>query len=597
MVTYIVMPIYQTTIGGVVTDNPLTAQINLRESDLWDASFTFEANSTFLANIDNNDTFLLEVKEAGGAFSTIFSGSVFLTDQLSDESGLKVGVQCVGEGHALSMMNVAEEYGTQSRNPARDTISGILTNADVGIIPKWVNKYAGGTNDSGYSIDTTYVESLIGTVPFISFPWKPADKCLNDLCDLNTALNSGSRAGPHWIVDHSGYLRLKRIGATQTGWTKYYGNSAANAKLTEAVDFLDWNPQAAVKEANVILYYGLWRRPSSGDAWTEDTADDWTPDDAVNDAITDSTTHMIGSKSVLFTIGHAPSNHTMNYTLPAAIDFTAFSVNNVPTINFYLRRNTNITSVVLRIKEDASEYFYNALTLPTADTFGHFSFPLGTYYKMKDSAVTWSKVLTPQWSNITEIEFYFNGGVGDTLYIDGLYIGGAPLLRIARECFHGETPVFSSYYHDDSGSEPHMGETGNPIKFKVIRDDVGKDDSLEAADDSGLMAQLALSELMRLHEQPLTAKFSTPLIADVLPGQYFYIASTDWRITKVTHKLEEHKSYFEVTTDVTNSHARLRYDDVNRSYAAIRPEWQDRQASNVKISDLDIRIAALEKYY
>src|SRR5574343_145685 len=111
MVTYIVMPIYQTTIGGVVTDNPLTAQINLRENDLWDASFTFEANSTFLANIDNNDTFLLEVKEAGGSFSTIFGGSVFLTDQLSDESGLKVGVQCVGKGHALSMMNVAEEYG------------------------------------------------------------------------------------------------------------------------------------------------------------------------------------------------------------------------------------------------------------------------------------------------------------------------------------------------------------------------------------------------------------------------------------------------------------------------------------------------------
>jgi hypothetical protein len=57
------------------------------------------------------------------------------------------------------------------------------------------------------------------------------------------------------------------------------------------------------------------------------------------------------------------------------------------------------------------------------------------------------------------------------------------------------------------------------------------------------------------------------------------------------------RSKIEVTTDVTNSHARSRYEDANKMYAAIRPEYQDRQATNQKTGDLDIRIARLEKAY
>ena len=86
------------------------------------------------------------------------------------------------------------------------------------------------------------------------------------------------------------------------------------------------------------------------------------------------------------------------------------------------------------------------------------------------------------------------------------------------------------------------------------------------------------------------------MIKNILPGQYSYIAE-DWRITKVTHLIPEFKTKLDVTDDLTNTHVRLRYEDQNKLYAAIRPEWQDRQASSLKTGDMDIRILPLEKAY
>ena len=130
---------------------------------------------------------------------------------------------------------------------------------------------------------------------------------------------------------------------------------------------------------------------------------------------------------------------------------------------------------------------------------------------------------------------------------------------------------------------------------------IGKDDTLFSGTigttDTGLMAQMAKSELLKLASTPINGIFSTPMTPKTLPGQMFYIGGSDWRITKLTHELATLRTSFAVTNDVLNSHVRLRYEDKNKQQAAIRPEWQDRQASSIKSGNLDFRIEPLEEAY
>lgn len=576
------------TFGSTEADGFAQGQVIMEDSKYWTAELTFYDSSLYPSTATYGTTVTVEITDAGGTYKTLFSGTVlYPTFSFGDES--HITFQCVGKGYALNMMNCAEEYGVQSRNPAHDAIEDILTNSSVGVIPKWVNKYKATAYDSGYNISTTYVENLSGSIPYIVSPWKPADKFLGDLCDLHTAISqSNSLAGPHWIIDHSGNLRLKRIGASQTGWTKYYGNSQANATLTNGEDFFDGDFQPVGVEANVVLYSGVWRRPSSGDAWTEDTATSWGKDNE-NDQLTDeSSIKMVGNYSIKFTAKHAPGNYLVYY--PSAknlgLDLTVFPEFNVPTLQFYLRCTSSVTDVVIHLVESDTKYFWLTLTLPAADTWQHYTLPLGTYYKTKDSSITWSEAISPSWANINSIQFYFNGGMDEELYIDGLQIGDTKIIRVARQEFPDEIQT----------GRGTLGTSTNPVRFKVFTDNIGKDDSLNASDDSGLNAQLVKAELLRLAKPTVNGKFSIPLIPDVLPGQYFYIGQ-DYRITKVTHVLgSELRSHFEVTDDLTNTRPRLRYEDLNKIQEANRPGYQDRQATSIK-GDIDIRVTPLEKAY
>jgi hypothetical protein len=56
-------------------------------------------------------------------------------------------------------------------------------------------------------------------------------------------------------------------------------------------------------------------------------------------------------------------------------------------------------------------------------------------------------------------------------------------------------------------------------------------------------------------------------------------------------------SLISITDDLTNGRARLRYEDVNKQWSAIRPEFQDRQASSIKASSIDLRVARLAENY
>ena len=138
--------------------------------------------------------------------------------------------------------------------------------------------------------------------------------------------------------------------------------------------------------------------------------------------------------------------------------------------------------------------------------------------------------------------------------------------------------------------------------MKLIVDDVGKDDSLVAADDSGLMAQLAYNELLRLQKTALAGTVDlTSIVPDALPGQLFNVQGTDMRCTQIVHTIapspEGYRTLLTLTDDLINSRARMRYEDTNRVWESIRPEWQDRQASNIKAGTVDWRIQRLIKDY
>jgi hypothetical protein len=596
-VTYMELSVNRVTVdGSLITATILNGKVELKENDYWTALLVFNNMPTvYPSPITINSAIKVEVADnslASPTWKTIFSGTVLFPDYTFG-SETKIAFQCVGKGYPLNMMNCAEEYGTQSLNPSLDAINGVITDTSKGVIPKWCNKYAGTTYSSGYSIDTTYVENLIGTIPYLYSPWKPINKFIDDLCDLNTALVSGTYAGPHWIVDHDGKLRIKRVGATQTGWTLYYGNSQANATLTAGVDFFDGDFQPVGKEANVILYYGNWRRPSSGDSWTENTSSLWGVN-AYTVKSDSSTVHIVG----LYSIKAVATNGVLLLKYPSSSahwNFSVFPEFTKPTVNLYVQVHNPYggMAVVIRIVDNNGASLFTDITssVSSADVPAHFEFPIGPFYKMNHTANSWTNSYGGafDWSDVSHIQIEENNLVTGSveLYVDGLHFGGAPILRVARQEFPDEVV----------SGRGTLGTAANPVKFKVITDNTGKDDSLNATDDSGLMAQLDKAELLRAVKETINGKFSTPMIPDVLPGQYVYLGK-DYRVTKITQEIgADYRTHFEVTDDLTNSHSRLRYEDQNKIWAANRPEWQDRQAASLKASNIDIRVARLEKAY
>ena len=607
------IPKAKVTIDGEEIDGLIHAVIPLTENAYWTAQLTFPNTDPVvypdLAAI--GDTVTVEVRDeaVGGAYTTLFSGTILFPDYGFNGEQAIVTLQCVGEGYALNMMNCAQEYGAQSRNPTMNSATLILNSLTTGIIARWVNKYRNTAYDSGYAITTTQVAALTEEIPYIYFPWKPVDKCIDDLCDLHTALaQSDSLAGAHWIVDHDGNLRVKRIGVTQLGWTLYYGDSQANATLDPGLDMENGDFQPTGKEANVILYYGNWRRPSNGDAWTEtDCETIWQEIDGSGFATTnseDTVNFIVGTsslKALCPTVGGSQAGIYIPAGKQATWDFSGFTQFNVPTMNFYIRKHGTITQLYVGVYNIAGDGVtvdaYGTSRLDTlmtdADKWYHFSFPLGTYYNTPEQFqdFKWYGTGTLDWSAIDAIQFYWTSGENDYVNLDGFYFGDAPICRIARQEFPDEVEA-------DRGT---LGTADNPVRFKTLTDNTGKDDSLVASDDSGLMAQLAKAELLRCSKEVTNGKFTLDMIPDVLPGQYLYFGK-DWRITKATHEITEadadgFKTNFEVTDDLTNSHTRLRYEDINKVYASIRPEWQDRQASTIKAGNVDIRITPLDKPY
>lgn len=616
MVTYMVTPQNKITLGGTdyINERGLSAEIVRRENGFDTATVVLseKLSDLYPTIITNGASIALAIKNASdGSWGDSLLNGIIRFPLLNLQSSENITLKCDGAGYGLGEMVCAEEYGAQSRNPTNVNLSGIIADPNHGIIPKFVNRTLeyGTEGSSGYNYDTTYVyiQGDDPDIQFISFPYKPALNSINDLMDLITALRD-DHIGSHWIVKTDGKVCVKQITESLTGiWTKYYGNSQANATLEQGIDFTSQNFEPIGPEANVVIYYGAWRRPSSGD-WAENNASSYYSSPPLLTLTDETTLKIVGEKSV-----KAASNlkTAAIFSYPsskdAAWNFNSFTDFNTPNFNFYLLKKGTLTSVAMYFFTAGAfitgDYYYAAINkddLAVNDQFYHFSFPVGPYSNMigQGKGFAWQKINNADWGNINFfIVSLVDTGAGlDYGIIDAPHFSDADICRVAR-----------SKWPSEGGT---LGQSTNPVKVKVITDDVGKDDSLVATDDSGLMAQMAYAELLRLRKSSIVGTIQTPMIKDALPGQWFHIHAKkkaddsfaideDMRATRITQSfsINGYTTTLELTNDLTNSHARPRYEDQNKIWASIRPEWQDRQASSLKAGNLDIRIARLEKPY
>ena len=576
-------------------------------------------NEVFLDKATAGDAITIQVKSYEEvAWTTLLSGIIRTIEPVKGQ-GDWVKLKCEGAGYGFGQTVLAQEYGSTSSHPSLDTIKEMLTGDDgalpvtVGIIPNYVNKILGSADDSGFAYTNT-IEDIAGSMGYYISPYKPCYKAINDICDLLTAFKAGA-AGPHWLVTTGNKFLLTTIGTHSApviaeGWDTYYGGSAANATLVEGVDFESSDLQTLTKEAQYIIYYGNWRRPSNGDGWTEDTSSLWGKY-ATNTLSDDGAVKVVNNHSVRCTNDDAIDTICDMYypsAKNAAWDFSHWADYNIPSINFYFLRSDVAANVTVRLQSwtggalDGSYYTVITSDLVDPNVWYHFSFPLGPYSNIKTyerGAFQWQVDAAPNWAAIDCIMFDWNEGQNKYCCVDGLHFGDAQICRVARDKLPGEGGT--------------LGQAANKLRVKLITDNVGKDDSCLATDDSGLMAQMAYTELLRARTTPLVGTIPlSSMMKDLWPGQLLHIhnhersdgtfaVDMNMRTTSLDHviaaKPEGYKTIPNVTSDVINSSARTRYDDWNTVLASVRPDMQDRQAASIKGGQIDIRIGRLERGY
>jgi len=318
---------------------------------------------------------------------------------------------------------------------------------------------------------------------------------------------------------------------------------------------------------------------------------------------------VVGSYSLEATCESNPGGGLAFYypsTQDMSLDLTVIGGEySIPYVNFYCMVDSNVTLTpnVTPLLEfytgggaSTDRYSYSFGGHLQAAQWTHVSLPIGPHarrapYSGTDHlALKWNNA---DWSDIDWICFRFGnaGAAQGVMHVDGLYLSGW-VLRVAKQAA-GYT-------------------SAAPCKIKVITDDEGKDDSLVASDDSGTMGRLAYAEYLRCKSTPMVGVFSTPMIYGIWPGMLLHIHAKkkaygslpgtfnidkDMRVTQVVQNLARGLTTVTVTDDVINSVARASYLDMNTILQSQRPEFQDRQATSLKMREIDTTIPLLEKSY
>ncbi len=616
------LPQPQITVTHSATDYILDAtkfEVTLRENAGANTVLTVndEDSSVYVSKANVSDNLKIEFRflDETTIYTQLFGGWI---DSLSPDlkmEGELLTLTALGYDVALKNMRLWQQYGNQSAHPTLNTVQEILTDATYGIIPKYVNKVLASAINSGYSIDTTKVANITSDLRYLYYPGKEPAKALEDILDLVAAANAPN-AGIHWIVIPSSttaYLCIATIGAHENPpadiWPTWWNTDQTNSTIEVQKDMIISPFQKLRSEANYVLYAGNFRRPVDGDKWTEANASEWGVSSETGDGVVenDNVVYKIPSNSIrireptnaLWVIGYYPSTANMS------IDVTKIeSRTSVPHIGFYARRNANVyvsgagpqrPAIWLGTGAFPTNFFVCDLVsrgfLSEAGKWYHVSVPIGNYHKTEESA-DWEWYVgagSPSWADIDWIGFACSASAADCrMYIDGLRIEGV-LVRGAYD---------SSLY------------SGQKCKIMFIRDDVPKDDTLVATNDSGEMAQFAKAELYRAVGAPITGQIVIPMRPTIKPGQLCHIhfgkktdgtynLDANMRILEVTHSfsLSGALTGLTLTTDVLNSRARQPSTTYNRLMQMQAPSFHDRARATLITGDLDVTHQILEKEY
>ena len=630
MVSKYVKPEQQITITHAATpysfgDKTLTVDVVLRENAVGYCRLAAnDLNSeSFLGQADVGDNLQVKFRFADetATWTQRFGGWIEdLNPTLNAQAGELCGILGYGYGIGLANMLVWQQYGTQSENAAWEKFNEILTDAALGILPKYVHKVLNNiARDSGYSFDMTKIFDPADQFKYLYFTGKPAIKCLEDLCTLYYAMKAPA-AGAHWIVVPDGttaYLAVGTVGAHEaapaTVWPTWWNTDQAGSTIEVKKDMIETAFRKQRSLANYVLYTGAFRRPASGDAWTENTSGDWdvTADGVLADE-SGAGMHPIHNYSIKCTIANMGDQATFYYPAAAtmSLDLTQIETKlHVPKISFYCRRDPNVNNVAAPPyvligtgAVAATNYYYHTLQtdLPNADEWRHIMYPIGNYYDVdKTTEFEWVDA-GGDWSDVDYIGFIFTADANLAhFYVDGLYVEGA-LTRGACD---------SALYATQKCRMTH------------IVDHVGKDDSLLAGDDSGGMAQFAKAEFYRGKQTPITGAINIPMRPTILPGQLAHIhaskqsssgvcgvcgAPGTFRIAKDMRIIEVHhhsslangaRSYLTLTDDVTSSYPINLTDAYNALQMAVAPKWQDRVRSSILGDKIDLDQTILEYDY
>jgi hypothetical protein len=516
---------------------------------------------------DAFDTLDLRLRYGSDSWTKVFTGRVTtVMPQLIPGVGEVLEALAWGEGNALVKTHCDEAYGVESlNNPTLDTPTEIIED----LITNHINKEFGGAA-SGYSIGDK-VETInypdggnTFSITHLNSQYLNNFVNINNVCSLANAYAQGlgtPEVSIHWFVDPSGNLYVKKIDDDHSdgNWDRYWGGTAGTDPGTQASstivvkeDMLLYDFRKNVEEyANAIVLSSLLRKPSE-DKVCEGGASLWGQAGGGTGISDDATNYVVGANSVKQTTNGAVTNLYYPSAKNAGWNLNNFgSQNTIPTLNFYIRMNTELADLDVHLYTSAGNCYYSDLDgkMASAGKFYYFSLPIGKYHNFKTD-FEWVASGAPDWANINWIEFEWDGVDDDYIHIDDIHFSGV-VVREARD-----TSEISA--HD--------------LWQKVIRNDTATNDTLIASDDSGTAAQLCYAELLRRSQTPIVSMIQIPMAVDLLPGQTVHPkacqkSNGDYRVD-ADYRVKEHtiligqaarfggfESRLNLTSDVTNSHA------------------------------------------
>jgi len=573
--------------------------------------------------IDQNDILKIylnykEIEDPLTFNSLRFYGCIDEISQQESDSGILLQVRAKAKNaEGLLNMLCGQQYGIQSSNYSLDATSEIVTD----IITNWVNKLLNTATDSGYVLDTTYIEAVVAVINYLYNAFKPAKNSLDDLSDIITAINEeSSQAGIHYIVrdiefggSTTSYLCLATVGNhpsvpinVASKWPTWFNVDQANSTIEVKKDMILQNFMRQRAEANYVLYHGALRIPA-GEYWTEKDVG----------GLYGSNLWTKSGVGVTLTDDNFPTHRKMGFWSIKASGNTLLAVNdwiqvpkvsqhwnianwggiyNKPRLNFLMRWELAMTQINLRLYSGADYWETPLWTWSTTGTWKQFNLPIGPYWdsQVDDSSITWTASGTPLWTDVDyiQIRLQTTPAMNGEVWFDDLNFSGH-ILRGAKKA--GATKYIMKQINDD-----------------LAKDDVGKAGT-PGTTDTGTIARLAKAELLRSASTPLTGKFKIPCQPNILAGQLCHIhtakksdgtfrTNLDMRILE--HEINlvggtngEFSSLLTVTDDLTNSRPMNPMTAYNLLQKVVSPEFQNRQTTSQKARDIDITQIILEETY